>query len=336
MMKHSRQREINSEEETKGSKVVLNDSLQTYFDARRDLILLPDQISTNKGHKDKSTLKPELKERVNFYKSFSPQELQVEGLVTTSNLQEVDLIAPHQDIAHLSMKETVYEALKGDPEDVREAIANFVEDNFDYDGPIKLTKKRTGLSNDGTNKKAKMEAKEKVQQLVASRRQRTELPLLPPTPFTLPIKPAQLTEGEEARLEAVDKFYYQRRSCEMEMRKLSTSISSRRNTKFVDYDKWNETAPPIMNRAELAERLHPRVGTNLSPFLAYLLEQGATTSCKLDVDKFAMIASRDSMYVIDFVRAQANIIALMAERSCSLVTQLEYDLEVLKAKHGNA
>uniref|UniRef100_A0A803QNI6 Uncharacterized protein n=1 Tax=Cannabis sativa TaxID=3483 RepID=A0A803QNI6_CANSA len=93
------------------------------------------------------------------------------------------------------------------------------------------------------------------------------------------------------------------------MKKLSTSISSRCNTGFTDYDKWNEAAPPIMNRVELAERLRPRVGTNLSPFL--------------------------QIYWNKVLPQVVGSIGQMAERNSSLFIQLDYDLEVLKVDHAN-
>uniref|UniRef100_A0A803PI48 SBP-type domain-containing protein n=1 Tax=Cannabis sativa TaxID=3483 RepID=A0A803PI48_CANSA len=117
-----------------------------------------------------------------------------------------------------------------------------------------------------------------------------------------------------------------RRSSEYEeMKKLTKNISSRHNDEFVDYDKWEERCPPLINRVGTIEKLHPWVGTNVSPFLADLLEKSATTHCRLGADKFSMMASRDPIYV-----------GLMADKNCSMVIQLAYKLEVLRAEHANA
>uniref|UniRef100_A0A803PRY2 Uncharacterized protein n=1 Tax=Cannabis sativa TaxID=3483 RepID=A0A803PRY2_CANSA len=169
-------------------------------------------------------------------------------------------------------------------------------DNSDYDGPVVINKKRASSSNNGTNKKARVETKEKMSN------ERIELPPLPLEPFTLPIRPLRLMEGNNAFLEAMDQFYQKRHCCEVEeMRKLSTSISYRCNAEFANYGTWNKAAPPLINRVELAERLHPHV----SDIHGKLPE------------------------------AQANVIGLMAERNCSLLVQQAYDLEVLKAEQAN-
>uniref|UniRef100_A0A803PU71 Uncharacterized protein n=1 Tax=Cannabis sativa TaxID=3483 RepID=A0A803PU71_CANSA len=70
----------------------------------------------------KSTLTSKLEERINFYKSFSPKELQVEKLVTMETLQGVGLIASHEGVTHLSIKESVQEARRADLYEVKEAI----------------------------------------------------------------------------------------------------------------------------------------------------------------------------------------------------------------------
>uniref|UniRef100_A0A803Q2J6 Uncharacterized protein n=1 Tax=Cannabis sativa TaxID=3483 RepID=A0A803Q2J6_CANSA len=51
------------------------------------------------------------------------------------------------------------------------SLEYFEEDSFDCDGPIKAIKKPASPSDDGTNKKVEMEAKNEVPQLTALRRQ---------------------------------------------------------------------------------------------------------------------------------------------------------------------
>uniref|UniRef100_A0A803P5E6 Uncharacterized protein n=1 Tax=Cannabis sativa TaxID=3483 RepID=A0A803P5E6_CANSA len=166
-----------------------------------------------------------------------------------------------------------------------------------------INKKQAGSFDGGTNKKARVETKENVLQLAALRRERTKLPPLPPAPYTLPVRPLQLTEG--------------------------------RNPEFTNYDRWNEAAPPLVNRVELTEKLCPHVGIDVSSFMADLLDQRATISYRLGVDMFTMMASKDPMCVADSMRTQANVIGLMEEKKCSLIVQLVYDLEVLRAEHAN-
>uniref|UniRef100_A0A803NJI2 Uncharacterized protein n=1 Tax=Cannabis sativa TaxID=3483 RepID=A0A803NJI2_CANSA len=69
------------------------------------------------------------------------------------------------------------------------------------------------------------------------------------------------------------------------------------NGEFSDYKKWGELVPDIINRVEMTEILCPRVGTNLALFLSDMLNQSATTSCKLGTDRFAMMASGDPVYM---------------------------------------
>uniref|UniRef100_A0A803P9E1 Uncharacterized protein n=1 Tax=Cannabis sativa TaxID=3483 RepID=A0A803P9E1_CANSA len=86
-------------------------------EAGGDLVLLHDHVPTNEGPEGE-----ELEEMINFCQSFSSKEFHVEKLMTTENLQEVGLIASHQDVAHLSLKETMQDAQWGDPDEVKEAI----------------------------------------------------------------------------------------------------------------------------------------------------------------------------------------------------------------------
>uniref|UniRef100_A0A803NL34 Uncharacterized protein n=1 Tax=Cannabis sativa TaxID=3483 RepID=A0A803NL34_CANSA len=65
-------------------------------------------------------------------------------------------------------------------------------------------------------------------------------------------------------------------------------------------------------------------------------EKSTTTSYRLGVVRFAVMASRDPMYIAEAMRSQANIIGLLAERNCSMVIQLAYDLEVMRAEHADA
>uniref|UniRef100_A0A803Q5T7 Uncharacterized protein n=1 Tax=Cannabis sativa TaxID=3483 RepID=A0A803Q5T7_CANSA len=63
-----------------------------------------------------------LETKQDFYDSLSEEELQVGELVTTKNLQEAGLVAPHQSIDSLTMKDSVRDLFHGDPSDVKEAI----------------------------------------------------------------------------------------------------------------------------------------------------------------------------------------------------------------------
>uniref|UniRef100_A0A803PH82 Uncharacterized protein n=1 Tax=Cannabis sativa TaxID=3483 RepID=A0A803PH82_CANSA len=92
----------------------------------------------------------------------------------------------------------------------------------------------------------------------------------------------------------------------LSMRKLATNISTRRNAEFADYEKWDEPFLDILNRVEVVERLHSRVGTDLAPFLSDLLNQSATTSCKLGADRSSMMVIGDPIYMVDSMRTQAN------------------------------
>uniref|UniRef100_A0A803PMN7 DUF4283 domain-containing protein n=1 Tax=Cannabis sativa TaxID=3483 RepID=A0A803PMN7_CANSA len=76
------------------------------------------------------------------------------------------------------------------------------------------------------------------------------------------------------------------------------------NAEFADYDKWDEPYPGLINRAKMTKRFHPRVGTDVAPFLADLLDQSTTMSCKLGAHKFAMMASGDSAYMADAMRTK--------------------------------
>uniref|UniRef100_A0A803PZB8 Uncharacterized protein n=1 Tax=Cannabis sativa TaxID=3483 RepID=A0A803PZB8_CANSA len=94
--------------------------------------------------------------------------------------------------------------------------------------------------------------------------------------------------------------------------------------------------PALTNKAEMMERLHPRVGIDVSPFLADVLDQSATTSYRLGANRFAMMVSRDPIYVADTMRTQANVVSLIAERNYSMVTLLAYKLNVLRVEHENS
>uniref|UniRef100_A0A803P1E0 Uncharacterized protein n=1 Tax=Cannabis sativa TaxID=3483 RepID=A0A803P1E0_CANSA len=136
-------------------------------------------------------------------------------------------------------------------------------------------------------------------------REKTTLP--PPPFFNFLVRPTSMLEEVRAHMEAIDQFYLKRHVSEYdETGELASNISTRCNVEFADYDKWDEPVPNIINRAEMTERLHPRVGIDLAPFLSDLLDQRATANCKLRVDRFAMMASGDPIYMVDTMRTQAN------------------------------
>uniref|UniRef100_A0A803NPV4 Uncharacterized protein n=1 Tax=Cannabis sativa TaxID=3483 RepID=A0A803NPV4_CANSA len=105
--------------------------------------------------------------------------------------------------------------------------------------------------------------------------------------------------------------------------------------RVADYDKWDEPFPHIFNRVEVVERLHPKVGTDLVPFLSNLLDLSATTSCKLGADKFSMMGSGDPIYVENYMRNKDNVVSLMVKRNCALINKNAYKLELLRSERIN-
>uniref|UniRef100_A0A803Q8P8 Uncharacterized protein n=1 Tax=Cannabis sativa TaxID=3483 RepID=A0A803Q8P8_CANSA len=212
-------------------------------------------------------------------------------------------------------------------------------DNSDYDGPVVINKKwglmplmAEGCLGEapklqGTIRSSNTTLAPRVILATFTQlsRERTELPPLPLAPFTLLVKTLSMTKGENACLEAVEQFYQKRCGIEYKkMKKLTNSISSIRNAEFVDYNKWDEACPPLVNRVEMTKKLCPHIEIDVLPFLPDLLELRATTSYRLGADRFTMMGSSDAMYV-----------DLMVERNRSMVIQLAYDLGVLMAKHAN-
>uniref|UniRef100_A0A803NN72 Uncharacterized protein n=1 Tax=Cannabis sativa TaxID=3483 RepID=A0A803NN72_CANSA len=142
-------------------------------------------------------------------------------------------------------------------------------------------------------------------------REKTVLSLLPLSYFNLLVRPISIPEEVKAHMEAIEKFYVKQCGSEYdEMKKLANSISSMHNAEFADYDKWDEPFLDIMNRAEMMERLRPRVGIDVAPFLYDLLDQSTTTSCKLGTNKFSMLVSGDPVYVVNAMRIQANTLSV--------------------------
>uniref|UniRef100_A0A803PRH9 Uncharacterized protein n=1 Tax=Cannabis sativa TaxID=3483 RepID=A0A803PRH9_CANSA len=118
--------------------------------------------------------------------------------------------------------------------------------------------------------------------------------------------------------------------------RVTNNISSRRNAEFADYDKWDEPPTDIIDGVEMTERLCPRVRTDVAPFLSDIMDQSATTSCKVRTNRLTMMASGDPIYMVDTMRTQANDVSLMLERSCSLVNKLAYELVLMKSECSNA
>uniref|UniRef100_A0A803QBY5 Uncharacterized protein n=1 Tax=Cannabis sativa TaxID=3483 RepID=A0A803QBY5_CANSA len=60
-------------------------------------------------------------------------------------------------------------------------------------------------------------------------------------------------------------------------------------------------------RAEMTEKLCPQVGTDVAQFLADLLDQSATTICKLGANRFAMMMGGDPVNMEEIMRTKANV-----------------------------
>uniref|UniRef100_A0A803NR56 Uncharacterized protein n=1 Tax=Cannabis sativa TaxID=3483 RepID=A0A803NR56_CANSA len=96
-------------------------------------------------------------------------------------------------------------------------------------------------------------------------RDRTSLPPLPPSRVILSVHPSSLSEEEHFQLEVADKFFVNRFNMEYDdMKKIANVLSTRKSADFVDAARWNEPLPPIFDCQVIAERIRPRVGSDLT------------------------------------------------------------------------
>ncbi|KAM6558568.1 hypothetical protein CsatA_027807 [Cannabis sativa] len=103
-------------------------------------------------------------------------------------------------------------------------------------------------------------------------RDRTSLPPLPPSRVILSVHPSSLSEEEHFQLEVADKFFVNRFNMEYDdMKKIANVLSTRKSADFVDAARWNEPVPPIFDCQVIAERIRPRVGSDLTSICSELM-----------------------------------------------------------------
>uniref|UniRef100_A0A803PTP1 Uncharacterized protein n=1 Tax=Cannabis sativa TaxID=3483 RepID=A0A803PTP1_CANSA len=339
---------------------------QACVDSKIGLVLLPDQITVDERLQESDGL------------------FQVEDLVTMENLREVGLIAPHQDITHLSVKESVQESLKGDLEEVGEAIEvitakedlkavkadeQWLED-WRRQFPNGLSKVeelsirfKDVIPNEGAPRASTFGSGEMPFHIIRAptvsdfktvnqyrfdpyflnldphsggddgKNQASRSRSLEPAPPVSNPEAAPKAPGMDATsttiMDLTEPFLLVEPLNQVPLES-SGGDSSYYNGPVVINQKHTDSSNGGANKKE-------RVETKENVLqLAASRRQSAITSCRLNANRFAMMASRDLMYVADSVRTQANTIGLMAERNCSLIVQLAYDLEVLKVEHANA